>query len=97
MNRRTFFQRAAQVAAAVVIAPTVFEVLAPEAGYSTYVMGANAMPALTFADLRQARELLLSAKPIGPISGWIHPQVVKDLEREAGYKFKWTVEASSRS
>ena len=94
MNRRLFFQRAAQVAAAVVIAPTVFEVLAPKAEYSTYVMGANAMPALTFADLRRCKEQLMSAKPIGPISGWIHPQVVKDLEREAGYKFKWTVETS---
>ena len=59
MNRRLFFQRAAQVAAAVVIAPTVFEVLAPKAEYSTYVTGANEMPALTFADLRRCKEQLM--------------------------------------
>jgi hypothetical protein len=102
MNRRTFFKRAAQVAAAVVIAPTVLEAVAvPKAtAYRTYIMGSESIvnghcPPLTVADIRRLKEQLCSTaiRPGQSVYGWIHPETAKALERDLGYKLRWSVSA----
>ena len=100
MDRRNFFKRAALVAAAVVVAPSVLETIAESlpafgsgTGYATYITGTNAMYTLTVADIRRAVAQLKSTSVLpykGQYIGYsIHPQVAKDLRQ-------WTGEGSSR-
>lgn len=96
MNRRRFLKlgtigAAAAVAVAalpklIIKLPPILNPEVPPTAYSTYVVGVNAMPALTVADIRECVRQLKSHE-IKPIDGKfvypIHPY----------WKYQWNVEA----
>lgn len=107
MNRRRFLQLgtvglAAATAVAVLpkIAASLPPVLNPEipaTTYSTYVMGANAMPALTLAELRKCVEQLKSKTVHPRYDGmYIGPVSPEWMEEAIRYKwvYKWSAAAS---
>lgn len=114
MNRRRFLQLGTVglvAATAVAVLPKIVASLPPVLNpeipattYSTYVMGANAMPALTLAELRECVKQLKStrvqANALGNYIGPVHPDWFLNnedwLPKAVAYKWKyrWNVAAS---
>lgn len=114
MNRRRFLKlgtvglaAATAVAALPKIAASLPPIINPEippTAYSTYVMGTDAMPALSLADIRRLKEQLCSTQvhpdSQGMYFGPVHPDWLDnnaDWVPEAvayKWKYKWNVVAS---